>query len=58
MAKFAETANKMAKTLSSTTKKYSDASLIYFQQGLDDKEVKERTDVTVKLANVTRESAE
>jgi hypothetical protein len=31
MAKFAETANKMAKTLSSTTKKYSDASLIYFQ---------------------------
>lgn len=58
MAKFAETANKMAKTLSSTTKKYSDASLIYFQQGLTDKEVKERTDVTVKLANVTRESAE
>ena len=58
MSKFAETANKMAKALSTTTTKYSDASLIYYQQGLSDKEVKKRTDVTVKLANVVRENAE
>jgi hypothetical protein len=31
MAKFAETANKAATALNTTTLKYSDASLIYFQ---------------------------
>lgn len=56
MAQFAGEANKAAKALSTTTTAYTDASLIYYQQGLDDKEVKERTDVTVKLANVARES--
>jgi hypothetical protein len=30
MARFAQEANKMAKVLSSTTKAYTDASLIYF----------------------------
>ena len=58
MAQFAEEANKAAKALSTTTTAYTDASLIYYQQGLGDKEVKERTDVTVKLANVSRQSAE
>ena len=58
MAEFAKEANKMAKTLATTTTKYSDASLIYYQQGLSSKEVKERTDVTVKLANVVGENAE
>lgn len=57
MAQFAVEANKAAKALSTTTTNYTDASLIYYQQGLSDKEVKERTDVTVKLANVARESA-
>lgn len=58
MAKFAEQANKSAKALSSTTIAYTDAALIYYQQGLDDKAVKERTDATIKMSNVTGQSAE
>ena len=58
MAAFAKQANESAKALNTTTTKYTDAALIYYQQGLSDKEVKERTDVTVKMANVARESAE
>ena len=58
MAKFANEANKAAQALSTTTTEYTNASLIYYQQGLSDDEVKKRTDVTVKMANVTRESAE
>jgi TP901 family phage tail tape measure protein len=30
--------------------------LIYFQQGLTEKQVKERTDITIKMANVTGQS--
>jgi len=30
--------------------------LIYYQQGLDDKEVAERTNTTVKMAHVTGET--
>ena len=56
MAKFAKQANKAAKELNTTTNKYAQGSLIYFQQGLNDKEVKERTDITTKFANVSRES--
>jgi TP901 family phage tail tape measure protein len=58
MADFAKEANKAAKSLGTTTNEYAKASLIYFQQGLSDAEVKERTDVTIKMANVSRESAE
>ena len=58
MAKFAGEANKAAKALSTTTTKYTDAALIYYQQGLDDEQVKERTDITIKMANVARESAD
>ena len=58
MKDFAAEANKAAKALSTTTNEYAKASLIYFQQGLNDQQVKERTDVTVKMANVTRESAQ
>ena len=58
MARFAIEANKSAKALSTTTTEYTNASLIYYQQGLTDAEVKERTDVTIKMANVARESAE
>lgn len=58
MARFAVEANKSAKALSATTTEYTKASLIYYQQGLSDAEVKERTDVTIKMANVSRESAE
>ena len=58
MARFAEQANKTARSLSATTLDYTNASLIYYQQGLSDEAVKARTDVTVKLANVSRQSAE
>lgn len=58
MAKFANEANKAAKALSTTTTAYTDAALIYYQQGLDDNQVKERTDITIKMANVSRQSAE
>lgn len=58
MAGFAKQANKAAKELSATTLDYTDASLIYYQQGLDDKAVKERTDTTIKMANVTGTTAQ
>lgn len=58
MAKFAEQANKAAKSLSTTTTAYTDAALIYYQQGLDDKAVQDRTNITIKMANVSRQSAE
>ena len=56
MDKFAAAATKAAKALSTTTTKYTDASLIYFQQGLNDQQVQQRTDLTIKMANVTGES--
>lgn len=58
MAQFAEQANKAAKALSTTTTDYTNASLIYFQQGLSDAEVAARTDITVKMANAAGQSAE
>lgn len=56
MDKFATAATKAAKALSTTTTKYTDASLIYFQQGLNDQQVQQRTDLTIKMANVIGES--
>ena len=57
MARFAEQANKSAKELSTTTNQYAQAALIFYQQGLGDKAVKERTDAVIKMANVTGEAA-
>ena len=57
MADFAQKANKAAQSLSTTTKDYAQASLIYYQQGLSDKEVEARTAVTIKMANAAGESA-
>ena len=57
MAKFAKQANQAAKELNTTTTKYTDAALIFYQQGLTDEIVKEYTDVTIKMANVTKDSA-
>lgn len=57
MAEFADKANKAAKALNTTTTAYTDASLIYYQQGLSDAEVLERTNVTVKMANVAGKTA-
>ena len=58
MSKFAEQANKAAKALSTTTVDYTDASLIYYQQGLTDQEVLDRTETTIKMANVAGTTAE
>lgn len=57
MAEFAKNANKAAKELSATTLDYTNASLIYYQQGLGDEAVQARTDTTVKMANVTGTTA-
>lgn len=53
MQKFAKQANEAAKSLGKSTIDYTEASLIYYQQGLSDEDVKARTDVTLKAANVT-----
>jgi TP901 family phage tail tape measure protein len=58
MARFAKQANISAKELNTTTREYAKAALIYYQQGLKESEVKERTDVTVKMANVTGDGAQ
>ena len=55
---FATRANKAAKALGASTKAYADASLIYYQQGLGDKEAQEKANVTTKVANVTGQSAQ
>lgn len=57
MASFAKEANNAAKKLSTTTTDYTKASLIYYQQGLSDAEVKARTEATIKMANATGTSA-
>ena len=58
MEKFATHATAAAQALSSTTTAYTDAALIYYQQGLrTDKDIQGRTDVTIKMANVTGDSA-
>ena len=58
MNKFAKSANESAKALSASTLDYTDAALIYYQQGIrDQKQIKDRTDATIKMANVTGDSA-
>lgn len=57
MQDFAKQANEAAKALGSTTLDYTDAALIYYQQGLSGSEVIERTNVTMEMANVLGESA-
>lgn len=57
MDAFAAKANAAAKALSTSTTAYTDAALIFYQQGLDDKTVEERTNVTIKMAHAAGESA-
>ena len=57
MDAFADRANKAAKALSVSTTAYTDAALIFYQQGLNDQEVEARTNVTMKMANITGQSA-
>lgn len=58
MAKFAKQANAAAKALNTTTTDYTDASLIYYQQGDTDEEVESKARITIQAANVARTSAE
>ena len=58
MSNFAVQANKAAKALGASTTDYTNAALIYYQQGLSDAEVKARTETTLKTANVTKQSTE
>ena len=58
MERFAVQANKAAKALGTSTLDYTNASLIYYQQGITEfEEIQERTDATLKLANTTGETA-
>ena len=58
MAQFAEEANNAAKAMGASTLDYTNASLIYYQQGLSDEEVKARAETTVKTANVTGQTGQ
>ena len=57
MDKFAEKANKAARALSASTTEYTNAALIFYQQGLNDQEVEERTNATIKMAHAAGENA-
>jgi len=57
MNQFAVTANEAAKRLGTSTLDYTNAALIYYQQGLSDQEAQARAEVTLKAANVTGQSA-
>lgn len=57
MDRFAQKANKAAQALSTTTTAYTDAALIFYQQGLNDSQVEERTNATIKMAQAAGENA-
>ena len=58
MADFAIQANKAAKELGKTTTDYTNAALIFAQQGLSDEQIQKRTEITLKTANVTGQSTD
>lgn len=59
MREFAQQANSAAKAIGQTTTAYTDASLIYIQQGKTLEESKKLAELTLKTANVTgQETAE
>ena len=53
MDNFAVKANNAAKSLGQSTTAYTEAALIYYQQGLSDEESQARAETTLKAANVT-----
>ena len=57
MAQFAKEANKAAKELKTTTKEYAEASLIFYQQGLNAAEVAKRAETVIKMSQVTGDTA-
>ena len=58
MDRFAVQVNKAAKALGQSTTDYTEAALIYYQQGLSDEEVAARAETTLKAANVTGQSGQ
>lgn len=58
MKEFADYANNAARNLSTTTTEYTDAALIYYQQGLSDEEVQARTETTIRLSQAAGISAQ
>lgn len=58
MESFAKSANRAASSLGASTRDYTEASLIYYQQGLSDQEVQARTETTLKAANVTGQTGD
>jgi hypothetical protein len=58
MDKFAVQANRVAKDLGRSTKDFTQAALIYYQQGLSSQESQARAEVTMKAANVTGQSGQ
>ena len=57
MARFAKEANVAAKALSTTTKSYADASLIYYQQGDSAEMAAKKAAITIKAANSSFETS-
>lgn len=58
MERFAIQANNAAAALGATTLDYTNASLIFYQQGLAGDAVAERADAVVKMTNVTGDAAD
>ena len=58
MERFAKQANDAAKSMGASTLDYTNAALIYYQQGLSDEEVAARAETTIKTANVTGQRGE
>ena len=56
MRRFAKEANEAAKNLGKTTTSFTDAALIFVQQGYDSKKASELAGLTLKTANVTGQS--
>ena len=57
MARFTKEANAAAKALSTTTKAYADASLIYYQQGDSQELAAKKAAITIKAANSSFETS-
>ena len=55
---FAKKANEAAQSLGAATTDYTEAALIYYQQGLSDEETAARAETTIKAANVTGQTGQ
>ena len=58
MANFAVQANKAAAAIGQTTTAYTDAALIYYQQGLNEDQANTLAETTLKVANITGQATD